>query len=242
MEHESTASPLVAIDIDGLLNGGGDAGAAYSKASFKLNLPYIGFGNSSIDDNPGTNTPTANGLIDGDYLGCINAGFKWTVTSDTSGRVQFHGQQRVDGALADDAAGDDAVRDDGILRLGLGRGRVEHGGWLSTGSNPYALVGGTELVKITSTAANTITFSTRGDVRDDGASARLGGDDHAARDEADRPQWRPLRDDDRRHDAAPDAGISSRPTAPRSTAPSPRSATARSQRPAPSPARMASSP
>jgi hypothetical protein len=161
MEHESTASPIYAIDLDGLVNGGGDAAVGYGKSLFRLDLPYIAFTSSSIDDNPGTNTPTANGLIDGDYLGCVNAGFKWTVTSDTSGAFNFTVSNAwmtrspttipattLSGSMASSGSGSVAV--------------ASTAGWLATGSNPYALVGGTEVVKITSTASNTITFSTRG--------------------------------------------------------------------------------
>jgi hypothetical protein len=61
----------------------------YHKADFKLNVPYIAFANSSIDDNPGTATRNSAGLMDGDYTGCKNCGFHASVTTDTAGSLVF---------------------------------------------------------------------------------------------------------------------------------------------------------
>src|SRR3954447_22690119 len=64
-----------------------DTSVCYNKSLFKLNTPYLATSNSSIDDNPGTGATTANGLFDGDYSGCVNCGFTWNFTTDSSGAL-----------------------------------------------------------------------------------------------------------------------------------------------------------
>ena len=158
MAHEGTAAGEGDINCDATTK---DAAVCYSKPLFKLNLPYIAFGNSSINDNLGTNTPTANGLIDGDYVGCINCGFKWTVSSDTSGAFNF----TVSNAWMTRSPTTIPLTTLTETMASSGSGTVavtSSAGWQSTGLNPYALVGGTEVVKISSTVGNVITFSSRG--------------------------------------------------------------------------------
>lgn len=161
MAHESSAYPIAAIDCDNLVNGGGDAAVCYGKSLFKLNLPYIAFDSSSIDDNPGTNTPTGSGLLDGDYTGCINCGFKWTVSADTSSAFDF----TVSNAWMTRSPTTFPASTTSATIASSGGGSVavaSTAGWLSVSSNFYVLVGGVEVIKVTSTAGNTLTFTSRG--------------------------------------------------------------------------------
>ncbi len=148
------------IDRDG---PAADTSVAYSKASFKLTLPYIATSGSSIDDTPGTGARNGSGVYDGDYVGCVNAGFAWTVSSDTSGAFNFtidnnfmdrspttQAQTTLSGSIASSGSGAVTVADaSGFLSVG-------------GGNNVYALVNGTEIIKITSIVGNTINYSSRG--------------------------------------------------------------------------------
>jgi hypothetical protein len=84
--HDTGFSNMGAINCDW---SGAIAGVCYNKSQFALNLPYIATSSSSIDDNMGTATRDAAGILDGDSIGCINCGFTWTVTTDTSGAFNF---------------------------------------------------------------------------------------------------------------------------------------------------------
>ena len=191
------------IDRDG---SGADIPVAYGKGLFKLNLPYIATSNSSIDDNPGTGVRDGSGVYDGDYVGCVNAGFAWTVTSDTAGAFNFtidnnfmdrapttQAQTTLTGTIASSGSGAVTVTDaSGFLSV-------------SGGNNVYALVNGTEIIKITSIVGNTINYSSRGQLGTQRALAFRSRDDQAARQPADRPERRPVRDDDGQSDDPPGA-------------------------------------
>lgn len=138
-------------------------GLCYGKNLFKLNLPYIAFSNSSIDDDPGTNTPGVNGLIDGDLSGCINCGNKWTVSIDTPTALVFtvdnvwmdraptvHPQTTLAGSIPADGAGSVTVTNGSILNVA------------NTAQNPYALIGGTEIIQMSSIVGNTANYIYRG--------------------------------------------------------------------------------
>ncbi len=162
MAHESGGSPEGLINRDA---GSPDTTIAYTKPKFKLNLAYPAFSYSSIDDDPGTNTPTTNGLLDGDYAGCIGAGFTWAITADTSSAFSL--------TVGNPWMGRSPTVNPSTTTTGTmaasGTGTVtvaSTAGWLATGAHPYVLVGDTpatqEIIKITSTAGNVLTFSIRG--------------------------------------------------------------------------------
>ncbi len=162
--------------LDHLLTSGGgiidcdgtspfrDTTLCYNKSLFRLDLPYIAFSNSSIDDDLGTNTPTANGLLDGDPQGCVNCGFHWTVTTDTSSALNFtisnNWMTRAPTAPATTTTlGTVPSTGGGTVAV------VDSSGWLSTGQNPYALIGNPldpatqEVIKVSSASGNVITYT-----------------------------------------------------------------------------------
>jgi hypothetical protein len=164
MAHEGTATPTAPIDRDGAFP---NTAIAYRKDQFRLDLPYIAFSNSSINDTPGTATPTTNGLLDGDWLGCRNAGFVQNVTADTGSAFNFTvsnpwmayspttiPQTTTVGTMTGSSTGSLAL--------------TSTAGWLSINYHPYALVGNAaspstqEVVKFNSIGAGTINITTRG--------------------------------------------------------------------------------
>jgi hypothetical protein len=74
--------PNAVFDCD---KSGAVAAECQSKASLRLDRAVFAFSNSSIDDDPGTATMNADYIMDGVHAGVINAGFQWTVTTDTAG-------------------------------------------------------------------------------------------------------------------------------------------------------------
>ena len=163
--HESTALAEGAINCDGYL---ADATGCYSKTLFKLNLPYIAFSSSSINDNSGTNVRQANGLLDGDYVGCIGCGFKWIVGTDTSGAFSF----TVDNVWMDRSPTVLPTTTTSGTIASTGGATVAVGstsGWVVDGnSGTYALVGDDaspttqEVVKVTAATGGNVTYSSRG--------------------------------------------------------------------------------
>jgi hypothetical protein len=149
-----------AIDCDA---GSPDNSVCYGKPLFKLNLPYLAFDHSSIDDNPGTATRNASGVMDGDSVGCINCGFAWNVTADTNGVFNFtlnnnwmsrtptlSPQSTLTGSIASSGTGTVTVADGSVFAATAGS------------QNIYFLVGGTEIIKVISRSGNTLTYSSRG--------------------------------------------------------------------------------
>ena len=123
--------------------------------------PISRLANSSIDDNPGTAATTANGLFDGDYSGCVNCGFTWNFTTDNSGTLAFtvdniwmdktptaNPQTTTTGTIASSGGGTVTVTDGSVFQ--------------STSTYPYFLIGGTEVVAVTSVSGNNVTYATRG--------------------------------------------------------------------------------
>ncbi len=157
----------------GLHDGTGAAGAidcdsstrttatCYHKANFKLNAAYLAFDNSSIDDDPGNGGTTANGLVNGDYVGCSNCGFSWTVSADTAGAFNF---SVGNGYMANAATAAPATTLTGSMASsGSGSVTVTSGAAFSTiATGNYFLVGGTEVVLVASISGNTVNFTTRG--------------------------------------------------------------------------------
>ena len=144
--------------------GTADEAVCYDMSLYGLNIPYIAFSNSSIDDNLGTGVRDSNGIYDGDYTGCINCGFKWNVTTDTSGSFNF----TVDNAWMDRSP---TVHPQTTLSSALGSGVTgnvnvaNNSGFLPTGDdgNTFMVVGGTEIIKASTTpGSNSITISYRG--------------------------------------------------------------------------------
>lgn len=142
---------------------GADGAACYGKPLFQLDLPYIAFSNSSIDDDPGTATLDGSGIYDGDHVGCINCGFKWTVSLDSSSEFNF----TVDNVWMDRSPTTvpQTTLTSGIASSGVSSfGVTDNSGFLSTSTyNQYFLVGGTEIIWGTTTAgSDSITVLARG--------------------------------------------------------------------------------
>ncbi len=155
------------VDCDGAVSGVGDPNSCYKRNLFALNVPYIAFSNSSIDDDPGTDTPTANGLLNGEYAGCINCGFKWIISSDTAATLNFS----VDNTWMDQPATPYPATTLTGSMLASGAGTVNvasTAAWRPISSDYYALVGNDaspatqELVKLTSMTATSVTWGSAG--------------------------------------------------------------------------------
>ena len=156
--HNTTYTGLGAIDCDW---SGHDDSVCYHKSDFKLDAPYIAFSNSSIDDNIGTGAKLSNGLFDGDYTGCINCGFKWTVSTDTSNDFDFtvdntwmdrpstvFPSTTITGSMQSCGGGTVTVASTAGFRPPNGLG------------NQYILIG-SEVILATSVTGNSITYSGR---------------------------------------------------------------------------------
>jgi hypothetical protein len=163
MEHDA-ALTQVPINRDG---GSTETTIAYRKDKFRLDLAYIAFSNSSINDDPGDGTRGTNGLYTGDWLGCLNAGFVQNVTADTASAFDFTvsnpwmarspttiPQTTTVGTLTSSSTGTLAL--------------TSTVGWLSAGSHPYVLIGDAaspstqELVKTSAAGSNSITITSSG--------------------------------------------------------------------------------
>jgi hypothetical protein len=149
-----------AIDCNAALK---DSAVCYGMNLFALNVPYIAFDHSSIDDNMGTGARDGNGIVDGDIVGCINCGFKWTVTSDTSGAFNFTVSNAwmaraatvipattLSGSLTSGATGAQAVITDTSSFLTVG------------GNNNIYFRIGNEIVKVNAFSTGSITILARG--------------------------------------------------------------------------------
>ena len=156
--HDTDHPGRNAIDCDW---GSPDTGVCYRKADFKLNAPYIATTNSSIDDDPGTGGTTANGMLNGDYTGCINCGFKWTVSADTSSAFNFTIDNvwmdraptvapttTITGTMASSGGGTITVADASVF--------------LARNVNSYFLVNGAEAITVTAISGNALTYTSRG--------------------------------------------------------------------------------
>jgi hypothetical protein len=157
--HDTTGMGAINCDSDTTP----DNGVCYSRSLFKLNLPYLAFSSSSIDDNPGTATRDAFGVMDGASVGCINCGFTWNITTDTTGAFNFtvgnnwmsrsptiSPQTTLTGSIASSGTGTVTVTDGSVFQSVAGT------------QNIYFLVGGTEIIKVTSRSGNTLTYNGRG--------------------------------------------------------------------------------
>ena len=201
--HETTspAFGLLSCDVSSR-----DTSVCYGKALFKLNAPYLATSNSSIDDNPGTATTTANGLYDGDYSGCVNCGFTWNFTTDNAGTLAF----TVDNTWMDKTptANPQTTLTGSIASSGTGSVTVTDGSvFQSTSTYPYFLVGGTEVIQVTGVSGNTVTYTTRGlfgSSSQSHASSQTIMQFVSKNDRAER--WSVFVDDGRHH-AAPAAGL-----------------------------------
>lgn len=156
--------------IDGIIDcdQGSNAQAAYcySKNTFQLNKPYLAISNSSINDNPGTGNPQSNGLYDGAYAGLMNAGFSWSITTDTSTNFNFTVSNSWMGQTP--TADPTTTLQTAITATGgatvnvastAGFTPVTTGaGGSNVLSNPYILVSGTEVMCASSFTTTTITF------------------------------------------------------------------------------------
>jgi hypothetical protein len=150
--------PNAALDCD---KGGGVAGICTSRAKFRLNLAYPAFANSSIDDDPGTATWNASNIMDGDPTGCVNCGFQWTIVADTASAFDF----TVDNTFMD--LSPTPVRQTTLVgsipSSGTGSVTVTNGSvFVSTSGNPYFIVGGTEIIVVSSVSGNTVNYAARG--------------------------------------------------------------------------------
>ncbi|MGD9614226.1 MAG: hypothetical protein AB7H90_11465 [Alphaproteobacteria bacterium] len=144
--------------------------SCYPPSLFQLDLAYLAFSNSSIDDDPGTATQDANGFFDGDAIGCVNCGFKWTITEDSAGAFNF----TVDNEWMDEQPTviPQTVLVGSIPASGSGTVEVADASvFISTAGNPYASASGTEIFVISgvNVGANTVNFSARGNL---GTTAR----------------------------------------------------------------------
>ncbi len=78
-QHD-TDGGYAAVDCD---HGSKAYGGCYQKSWFRKNLSYPTFTNNSIDDNPGTGATNAKGMYNGDFSGCINCGFHWSIATNS---------------------------------------------------------------------------------------------------------------------------------------------------------------
>lgn len=141
--------------------GTGNADSCYSQSWFALNLPYIATSNSSINDNIGTGTQDAFGFFDGDPVGGVELGFKWTITSDTPTAFNFtiSNTWMTKGPLLNPAATLAAsMASTGIATMTVDDGSV----FLTIGSNPYFSIGDTEIIRVLSRSGNILTFASVG--------------------------------------------------------------------------------
>lgn len=139
--------------------GGAPTGVCIPKTLLRLDRSYMGFSNSSIDDDIGTETFNINNVVDGDPVGCINCGFRWTITTDTAG--SFVGT--IDNTwmdLSPTAQPTTTLTANIGSASGGGTVTVTDGSvFISPSNNNMLLVGGTEFMTITSVAGNTVTYS-----------------------------------------------------------------------------------
>jgi hypothetical protein len=131
----------------------------------KLNEAYPAFKNSSIDDDPGTGTLDAFGIMDGDDQGCINCGFTWTIITDTSSNLHL----TIDNNWMDRAPTPirQATLTGSMASSGSGSVTVDDGSvFLPSANGPYFVISDagveTEIVIVTSVSGNTVNFTTRG--------------------------------------------------------------------------------
>ncbi|MGD9613855.1 MAG: hypothetical protein AB7H90_01510 [Alphaproteobacteria bacterium] len=132
-------------------------------SKLQLDLAYPAFNNSSIDDDPGTGTLGADGIMDGDPIGCVNCGFTWNVVSDTAGSFEITidndwlgksptpRETTLASELASGASGPMTVTDGSVFA--------------SASANPYFVVGppgSQEIFNVTSVSGNTVNFAARG--------------------------------------------------------------------------------
>ena len=100
--------------------------------------------------------------MDGDSVGCINCGFTWNITTDTSGGFNFTvgnawmsrsptvlPTTTITGSIASSGSGSVTVASGGVMQSTAGT------------QNIYFLIGGTEIVKGTF-SGSTLTYTTRG--------------------------------------------------------------------------------
>jgi hypothetical protein len=157
--HNTAYSGMGTIDCDAA--GHIDA-VCYHKSDFKLNAPYIAFSHSSIDDNIGSGAKLANGLFDGDYTGCINCGFKWSISADQTEMFDF----TIDNTWMDrpptffpstTITGSMPAKGSGSVTVMNSAGFLTPNG----SGNQYLLIGN-EVVLVTSIKNNVITYTSRG--------------------------------------------------------------------------------
>lgn len=152
--HDGTGGGAINCDITG------DSTACYGKSLFGLTTPYIAFTNSSIDDDPGDGGTLSNGLFNGDFVGCVNCGFKWNVTTDNASAFNF----TVDNVWMDRSPTTipSTTLTASIPSSGGGTVTVTDGSvFLSVlAGNNYFLVDD-EVIVVTSRSGNTLTYTSR---------------------------------------------------------------------------------
>jgi hypothetical protein len=148
----------------------------YHKNSFQLNLAYLAFSGSSINDNPGTGTVQANGLFDGSYKGLMNAGFSWNISADTTTSFNFTVSNSWMGLTP--TADPTTTLTQAIPASGGGTFNVANGSVFQSVSGsaavaqPYFLISGTEVVCLSATAAGSITITESGFCSGGGSGGR----------------------------------------------------------------------
>lgn len=151
--------------IDGLANcdgGDPDMDICVPKSKYRLDLAYLAFSNSSIDDDPGDGSLDVFGFHNGDPAGGINIGFRWDIVSDTSGGFQAtvsnNWMSRAPTPIPTTTITAPIAATGGAGSVTVADGSV----FTVTGGNIYFPVGGKEILTVSSVVGNTVNYSARG--------------------------------------------------------------------------------
>jgi hypothetical protein len=158
-QHETGFPGFGSINCDWGNGTNAITAGCYQRPWFRLDRAYLAFDHSSINDDPGTATRTANGTYDGDVVGGRNIGFKWTISTDTSNALNFVVSNTwmglnptnipsttIVGSIAPSGTG-------GTFSLANATGFLPSS---SSVGNYYYLIGGTEVITGTKTAGSSV--------------------------------------------------------------------------------------